>query len=521
MSATRVGDSIEIQRSNLSLESLWLNQRLGVALAGIALIALTVLVYAPFLTVGFAATDSLPLVETSRFSTVGEALALFTRPVMSGTSFAANEVVYRPFVSFTFGLDYAMWRLDAIGYHVTNLGLHLVGVVGVWWLLSGLGLRAWSSFAGAALFAFHPLVVASVPVIARRDSVLPVAASVIGAALVLSAEQVRGRGRIVRLVLALIAVAIGLFSKESAFLATLMLPVLVAFARVGQGRALSLWRVVPFVLLMIVVLIVRTSVLRAVGGPSSLSELTNVDLDRYSQVLGAFTRDLAWPFAWIASSTREIWPRLAIGVLVALTVALFFLPRRQAWPMAAGIVWLAGFFVFSMVLKITTVGWLSYFALVGVAIVFAAGMEGAVMRMRERHWRLISGTLFAGLAVYAVSAFSASALVRSYPQWQVAGDVIQRFDAALVDCARSAPQATHVSLRRVPLAYEDGRFETQLMGVTLMEDYTAESALHLAFPERPFVVEIKDWETLRAGPDTLSFGCSMQGTDSIELTTSY
>ena len=72
-------------------------------LAAVVLLGLILLAYVPFLDTGFAATDSLPLVETSRFSTFAEALRLFDGPVMAGTRFAVGEVVYRPFVSLSLG----------------------------------------------------------------------------------------------------------------------------------------------------------------------------------------------------------------------------------------------------------------------------------------------------------------------------------------------------------------------------------------------------------------------------------
>src|SRR5437763_4777419 len=67
------------------------------ALAVAGLVALTVLAYARFLGTGFAATDSLPLVETSRASSLADVALQFTRPVMAGTRFVLGEVVYRPF----------------------------------------------------------------------------------------------------------------------------------------------------------------------------------------------------------------------------------------------------------------------------------------------------------------------------------------------------------------------------------------------------------------------------------------
>src|SRR6266516_7267724 len=65
------------------VDSTWLAANGKELLAGAGLVGLTVLAYARFLSVGFAATDSLPLIETSRFSSVDGALQLFTRPVMS------------------------------------------------------------------------------------------------------------------------------------------------------------------------------------------------------------------------------------------------------------------------------------------------------------------------------------------------------------------------------------------------------------------------------------------------------
>ena len=296
-------------------------------------------------------------------------------------------MVYRPFVDLTFGVDYALWGLYAPGFHATNLALHLLAVLGVWFLLTRLGLQNWSAVAGAALFALHPLVVASVPVIARRDSVAPVTAFVLGAALLVNAEQVRGRRQVWRLCGALGLVGIALVSKESAFAALVMLPMLLLSPILARGDDLRVaWRrmvlLVPFLGLAVGVFVVRMVVLRGLGGAADNSDLLVIDWDRYSQTLGAFTRELAWTFAWVAASTREIWPRLAGATLIGLALTIPWLPRRHALLATAGGLWVVGFAVFCIVLKIATIAWLAYFSLVGVALLFAAGLEGAVTRIR-------------------------------------------------------------------------------------------------------------------------------------------
>ena len=64
---------------------------------------------------------------------------------MGGTTFASTELTYRLFASQTFGFDFALWGLNAFGFHLTNLIAHLGTMLSVWWLLALLGLRVWSS----------------------------------------------------------------------------------------------------------------------------------------------------------------------------------------------------------------------------------------------------------------------------------------------------------------------------------------------------------------------------------------
>ena len=62
----------------------------------------------------------------------------------------------RPVRTVSFALDYGAWRLDAFGYHLTSLLVHLAAVTGVF----ALALRWTGHLAGAALgaglFALHP-----------------------------------------------------------------------------------------------------------------------------------------------------------------------------------------------------------------------------------------------------------------------------------------------------------------------------------------------------------------------------
>ena len=77
---------------------------------------------------------------------------------------------YYPLKSTVQWLQWQLWQEHTPGYHLTNLGLHLLSAFLLWRLLRQLGLRlAWL---GGLLFVMHPLAVESVAWIAELKNTL-------------------------------------------------------------------------------------------------------------------------------------------------------------------------------------------------------------------------------------------------------------------------------------------------------------------------------------------------------------
>ncbi|PKN51619.1 MAG: hypothetical protein CVU55_11815 [Deltaproteobacteria bacterium HGW-Deltaproteobacteria-13] len=79
---------------------------------------------------------------------------------------------WHPLIWLSLMFDYQLYGLNAAGFHVTNLILHILSTLLLFWLFNRMTGSIWRSAFVAALFALHPLHVESVAWIAERKDVL-------------------------------------------------------------------------------------------------------------------------------------------------------------------------------------------------------------------------------------------------------------------------------------------------------------------------------------------------------------
>ncbi len=128
-------------------------------LGALCLAVMVFVAYAPALRVGYIFDDEQNLLANPTVRSLDGLRRMWFSP-------QANEQYY-PLTYSTFWIEYHLWRLAPLGYHVVNIVLHTVNVLLLWRLLVVLEVPgAWFA---AALFAVHPVESESVVWVAESQ----------------------------------------------------------------------------------------------------------------------------------------------------------------------------------------------------------------------------------------------------------------------------------------------------------------------------------------------------------------
>ena len=127
---------------------------------------------------------------------------------------------YRPLFLLSLTLDYSLWNLNPLGYHITNLILHAINSLLIYQIGRRLFLQSAPAFLGAALFAVHPVHTESIAWISGRTD--PIAAVFFLLSFYLYILFRDGKG-FMMLIFSLIAYSFSLLSKEIAITLPMLL----------------------------------------------------------------------------------------------------------------------------------------------------------------------------------------------------------------------------------------------------------------------------------------------------------
>jgi len=262
---------------------------------------------------------------------------MFTEDMWASTGSPAG--VYRPLVMLSFAANGAMFGRDPVGYHATNVALHALASLAVFFLLLALvgAGQAWIAALAGMIFAVHPVHTEVVNSVFNRSELL-------STTLVALALAVLARWHEKRTVLAWSLVAVlyflALLCRESAVSLPALAMLMLWFLHADEPASARVRRVLPAVFLAIP--LAEYFVLRGFALASTVQSSAPVlgvdagqDLSSrflYSvAALREYARMMVWPYPLRVSyenftGDRIVSAALVHSVLIAAAIAL----RRRA-----------------------------------------------------------------------------------------------------------------------------------------------------------------------------------------------
>ena len=309
-----------------------------------SLFLLTVVIWGPSLTFDFVLDDHALIVENPTIKDVRFLNHHATHGIYPPmTPRQANY--WRPLLMGTLMADYAVWRLNPVGFHLTNILLHFLNVWLLYLLVVRLFKRERLAFAAAALFCVAPVHASTVSYISGRADLL---ATLFVLLSLISFLNWRLRRRPGWYRISLACFALGLFARENALLLLLLLPLVRSVTdQAATSRTQRRLELAGFIAVGLLYVLARQHVFLG----ESLGRLTEAHLPwgltflNVVNVLCRYIRLIVWPHPLLPMRTTE-WvlqptaPLIACGILLVLTLAgtaWLFIKKKSAWTL--GILW--------------------------------------------------------------------------------------------------------------------------------------------------------------------------------------
>lgn len=132
------------------------------------IIFISILLYLNTLSNTFVYDDAYVISENYFIKSWGNLPKLFTRDYLP----FSGELSYRPVVTLTYFIDYAIWGLNPLGYHLTNIILHTINVFLFYVFTKNIFRNQSLAAFSTLLFLSHPILTETVNAVCYREDIL-------------------------------------------------------------------------------------------------------------------------------------------------------------------------------------------------------------------------------------------------------------------------------------------------------------------------------------------------------------
>ena len=295
-----------------------------------AIVIIAIAVYANSLHNQFVYDDEFLIQENSLIKSSTFKPELFTKNIGFGSGRKSN--FYRPLQILSYKLDYYFWRLNPKGYHITNILLHILVALSVYFLLKLILRDGIIAFLTALIFVSHPVHTEAVTYISGRAD--PLAALFFIWAFYFHVRYQKASKKVFY-ILSIFSFILALFSRENALV---FLFVLIMYDYVlTRKKDRHLKNYIPFILFSLLYLFLRIKILAV---PTTAKQYVSTTLiERIPGIFSSITeylRILIFPVDLHMEYIMRLYPffnvKTILGVIIAAVSIIFALTSIKKRP---------------------------------------------------------------------------------------------------------------------------------------------------------------------------------------------
>ena len=250
---------------------------------------------------------------------------IFTENIIAGSG--RKSLFYRPVQMLTYVLDYSLWKLNVQGYHLTNIVLHVLAALSVYFLLNVIFGNNRLSLLTGILFIIHPIHTEVVAYISGRADSLALLFMMLCFLFYIKRFGSKNINTYILMVLSYMA---ALLSREN----SLILPAIILVYHYSFKKKIAVNEFCSIVGLAFIYILLRMTVFKTllVDDTPSITTLSQ-RLPGFFAAISQYVRLLFLPFDLHMEYGHQLFHwgdiKAILGVAICVSSVVFVLKRRE------------------------------------------------------------------------------------------------------------------------------------------------------------------------------------------------
>ena len=248
----------------------------------------------------------------------------FTESIWSGVG--REGYFYRPLQVLSYMVDYSFWKLDVRGYHLTNILLHILVALAVYWFIHLLFNDKFLSLLTSAFFVVHPIHTEAISYISGRAD--PLAALFMLLCFICYIKQLHTKSVSLYFII-LLSYTLALLSKEY----SLILPLLILLYHYTFKKRIRAKDFFPILGVASTFIVLRLTILKLSTPHLHLDSLLQ-RIPGFFIALANYLRIMVLPFHLHMAHGKELFsftnPQALVGAIILVTLLIYTLKIKNS-----------------------------------------------------------------------------------------------------------------------------------------------------------------------------------------------